>query len=208
MSRFDEPQAPSIASLGLATLAALAVAGVVLVVAILPAEYGIDPTGIGEALGLVVLNEPGAPSAADVRPDGLTGEAAPYREDRISFELEPGGSVEYKYRLEPGQSMVYAWSATGAVRTEMHSEADGAPEGTAEFFEIVESSESGQGAYTAPFPGIHGWYWLNLGESEPVTVTLTSSGFYDHAMEFSAEGTRRMYRPDAITVVPAPAREE
>lgn len=208
MSRFGEPEAPSIRSLGLATLVALVVAGVVLLVAVLPAEYGIDPTGIGETLGLVILNEPGAPTAADVRPDGLTAEATPYREDRISFELEPSGSVEYKYRLEPGQSMVYAWSATGAVRTEMHSEADGAPEGTAEFFEIIESSGSGQGAYTAPFPGIHGWYWLNLNESEPVTVTLNSSGFYDHAMEFSAEGTRRMYRPDTIAVVPAPAREE
>jgi len=208
MSRLDQPKAPSIASLGLATVVALIVAGVVLVVAVLPAEYGIDPTGIGETLGLVVLNAPGAPTAADVRPDGLTAEAAPYREDRISFELEPGGAVEYKYRLEPGQSMVYAWSASGRVRTEMHSEADGAPEGTAEFFEIVESSDSGQGAYTAPFPGIHGWYWLNLSDSAPVTVTLTSSGFYDHAMEFFGEGNRRMYRPETIAVLPLPSSEE
>ena len=35
---------------------ALAVAAVVLLVAVLPAEYGIDPTGIGRALGLTELN--------------------------------------------------------------------------------------------------------------------------------------------------------
>lgn len=204
MSRFDEPQAPSIASLALATLAALVVAGVVLIVAVLPAEYGIDPLGIGEAIGLVVLSEPGVPAAGDVRPDGLTAESSLYKEDRISFELEPGGAVEYKYRLEPVQSVVYAWSATGPVRTEMHAEADGRPEGTAEFFEIVDSSDSGQGVYTAPFPGIHGWYWLNLSEEDPITVTLVSSGFYEYAMEFFGDNNRRRYQP-APVVVDSPA---
>jgi hypothetical protein len=184
-----------------ATAVALVVAAVVLVVAILPAEYGIDPLGIGEALGLVVLSDPASATAGDVRSDGLTAEESPYRADTITFDLEPGGFVEYKYRLEPGQTMIYAWEASGPVRTEMHSEADDAPAGTAEFFEITESSNTAQGSYTAPFPGIHGWYWLNLNEDEGVSVTISSTGFYSYSMEFRPD-SRRRYEPDEITVVP------
>ena len=53
------PAAPrSRRSLLLATLAALVVALLVLVLFILPAEYGIDPTGVGRAIGLTVLDDP------------------------------------------------------------------------------------------------------------------------------------------------------
>lgn len=40
-----------------ATLAASVVAAIVLVIAILPAEYNIDPTGIGQSLGLTQLSQ-------------------------------------------------------------------------------------------------------------------------------------------------------
>jgi hypothetical protein len=40
-----------------ATFAASAVAAIVLVIAILPAEYNIDPTGIGQSLGLTQLSQ-------------------------------------------------------------------------------------------------------------------------------------------------------
>ena len=39
-----------------ATALALAVAGAILLTTVLPAEYGIDPTGIGKALGLTALH--------------------------------------------------------------------------------------------------------------------------------------------------------
>ena len=109
-------QAPSITKLARATVVALIVAAVVLGVVILPAEYGLDPLGIGEALGLVVLSDPAAPLASDVRADGLVAEDSPYRADTITFDLPPSGFVEYKYRLEAGQSMVYAWETSGPVQ--------------------------------------------------------------------------------------------
>ena len=56
----DVPEPPSKAKLAWATLAALVVAGVVLVSAVLPAEYDIDPLGIGEALGCASLRTPWA----------------------------------------------------------------------------------------------------------------------------------------------------
>ena len=51
-------QAPSGQRVGRSVVIALVVAAIVLVVAVLPAEYGIDPTGIGRALGLLELNAP------------------------------------------------------------------------------------------------------------------------------------------------------
>ncbi|MDH3207575.1 MAG: hypothetical protein OEO79_13320 [Gemmatimonadota bacterium] len=167
----------------MATLIALAVAGIVLVAVVLPAEYDIDPLGTGEMLGLVVLSGGGAEPAIPVRADGLIDQPAGYRLDTRSFDLEPGEFVEFKYRLEAGQAMVYSWAASYWVRSEMHSEADGAPEGTAEFFEVVERALRRNGSYVAPFPGIHGWYWLNETD-RPVTVTLHASGFFEVAAEF------------------------
>jgi len=48
---------PSVGKLIRATLFALILAAVVLVVAVLPAEYGIDPLGTGKLLGLTQLAE-------------------------------------------------------------------------------------------------------------------------------------------------------
>jgi hypothetical protein len=176
------PDPPSKAKLAWATLAALLVAGVILVATVLPAEYDIDPLGIGEVLGLRVLSAPGS-SPIPVRSDGLSAYRSSYRTDLRTFELEPGGFVEYKYRLEAGRAMVYSWTATSWVRSEMHSEADTSPIGTAEFFEVAEETLARHGSYVAPFPGIHGWYWLNETDG-PVTVTLHASGFFSTSTEF------------------------
>jgi hypothetical protein len=176
------PPAPSRSKLLLATLGALVLAGVILVTVVLPAEYDIDPLGTGRALGLVVLARPGA-TPIPVREDGLVPLRSSYRTDTKSFDLGPGEFVEYKYRIEAGRAMLYSWTATSWVRSEMHSEADGAPAGTAEFFEVAERTLFRHGSYVAPFPGIHGWYWLNEGD-DSVTVTLHAAGFFDYAVEF------------------------
>ena len=180
------PPAPSKTKLAIAMLVALVMAGIVLVTVVLPAEYNIDPLGTGEALGLIGLSGGGAASAIPVRADGLIDQSDGYRVDQRSFELEPGGFVEFKYRLEAGQAMVYSWTASYWVRSEMHSEADGAPAGTAEFFEVVERGLYRNGSYVAPFPGIHGWYWLNETD-RPVTVALNAAGFFAMATEFQED---------------------
>lgn len=175
------PDPPSKAKLAWATLAALGVAGVVLVSAILPAEYDIDPLGIGEVLGLRVLSNPGDGTIA-VRPDGITAHGSSYRTDHRTFEIAPGSFVEYKYRLEEGRSMVYSWSASYWVRSEMHSEADGSE--IVPTFEVEERTLARHGSYVAPFPGIHGWYWLNEND-DTVTVTLDASGFFSTSVELA-----------------------
>jgi hypothetical protein len=176
------PPAPTKTKLVSATLAALLLAGITLVTIVLPAEYDIDPLGTGQALGLVVLSRPGG-TAIPVREDGLVALRSSYRTDRKTFALGPGEFVEYKYRIEAGRAMVYSWTASDWVRSEMHSEPDGAPPGTAEFFEVAERTLFRHGSYVAPFPGIHGWYWLNEGD-DSLTVTLDAAGFFDFAVEF------------------------
>jgi hypothetical protein len=165
---------PSVRKILLATAGAAVVAAVILMTAVLPAEYGIDPLGTGRLLGLTDLA--GGSSGAITRQD------AAYKTNTASFELGPYEFVEFKYRLEQGASMVYSWTATGPVIYDFHSEPDGAPPGYAESFDKAQMPEA-HGTYTAPFSGIHGWFWENPG-TKLVTITLTTAGFYTTAQEF------------------------
>ena len=162
----------------LATGAAVLVAAIVLVVAVLPAEFGIDPLGIGRLLGLTALaDDTGA----------IHKETGEYRTDSTTFELGSYSATEYKYTLPEGGSMVFSWKATKPVIYDFHSEPEGGPEGYAESFDKGTSAEH-HGTYTAPFAGIHGWYWENPGSGE-VTITLNTSGFYTAAQEIGSGGS-------------------
>ena len=169
---------------------ALLVAGLLLVTVVLPAEFAVDPLGVGAKLGLMDLGvvgkqvealntstAPGTSPAALVVP-----QEKPFNHETVTFELKPGGSIEYKYRLDKGEALLYSWSAPAPVNFEFHAEPDGAPRGYAQTYEKSTAAAS-SGTLTAPFPGIHGWYGENPTD-RPVTVTLTSSGFYNLAHEF------------------------
>jgi hypothetical protein len=170
-----------------ATLLAIGVAAVLLVVAILPAEYGIDPLGTGRALGLTALSGTGAGAAPAAAPAaaGAAGAAAgpvTLKHDTFEVELRPFEGVEYKYRLEEGASLVYAWSATTTVKFDFHGEPDGAPARYAESYRKGEAGDA-RGAFTAARPGIHGWFWENPGATR-VKVTLSTAGFYSASTEY------------------------
>lgn len=169
--------------IAVASLAALAIAALVLVTAVLPAEFGVDPLGTGKALGLLALydadanplkrSEP-APTVAAVRP-------REYRVDSRALPLGPGQSFEFKYRLDKGSGMVYAWSSNARLKYEFHGE----PSDRALQVQSYEKSEGdyASGTLTASFAGIHGWYWENIGNA-PATITITSAGFFTTAEEF------------------------
>ena len=53
----SESDLPTSSQLLKSTLFAFIVAGILLLTVILPAEYGVDPTGIGELLGLKKTNQ-------------------------------------------------------------------------------------------------------------------------------------------------------
>ena len=116
-------------------------------------------------------------------PGAISPQAGPFKQDSVEFTLAPGEGMEYKYRLEKGAAFVYSWTSTGPVHFEMHSVPDGAPSSFAETFEKLDDRTGGHGSYTAPFPGIHGWYWQNRTD-RPVTLTFRGVGFFSESQEF------------------------
>jgi hypothetical protein len=116
-------------------------------------------------------------------PGALVAQPGSYKQDAVEFTLAAGEGMEYKYRLEKGAGMLYSWTSTGPVHYEMHSVPDGAPKTFAETFDKQDDRSGGHGTYTAPFPGIHGWYFANK-TGQPVTIKLTTSGFYSESQEF------------------------
>lgn len=170
----------------------LVIASALLVTAILPAEYGIDPLGIGRALGLTKLRQqpteivpasPGAaPPAAGPGASGGTQTARQspaYRSDTREINLAPGKGLEIKTRLDKGMTLIYSWKTRDGSKVlhDFHGEPLGAKNDTFEsFVKDAEASES-RAYLVAPFDGTHGWYWKNK-TSKPVTIELQVSGFY------------------------------
>ena len=165
--------------LGASVIAAV-LAAIVLLVAVLPAEFGIDPLGTGRALGLLDL--------ADVSDSPYEKIEQVHKVDRTEFILEPFQSVEYKYQLREDSTMIFSWVATGELEFDMHADPDGmeGEEGVESFDK--GSALSGAGIYHAPFTGIHGWFWENR-SFEQVHVQLDSAGFYDSSIVFRDGGS-------------------
>lgn len=116
-------------------------------------------------------------------PDAIRPQDSPYKQESVEFTLAPGEGMEYKYRLGKGRAFLYSWVTSHPVHFEMHSVPDGAPSTFAETFEKLDDRPEAHGSYTAPFDGIHGWYWQNRTD-QPVTLKMTTAGFYSHAQEF------------------------
>lgn len=192
------PQVPSMRTLARASAIALAVALLLLMTVVLPAEYGIDPLGTGRAMGLVALTEAPADEPAAAPPagaalvpavEGAVGYyPAEYKFDAREIVLQPYDFIEYKYRLEKGATMLFSWSASSDVVHDFHGEPDGAAKDYSESFD-KRSRRRGDGSFTAPFSGIHGWFWENQG-NEPVTVKLVTAGFYSSAVEIQSNRAR------------------
>ncbi len=181
----------SASALTKASLGALAVAGAVLVLFVLPAEAGIDPTGVGSALGIAgmgtgtgeVETSDETPASAPVAAAGLapTRESieakSAWRMDEETIVLEPHSGIEVKAHMLKGDGYAFEWQATGPVKVDMHGEPPNAAEDEFTSYWIDKETTSQKGTFVAPIEGSHGWYWRNKGDT-PVTVTLKVSGFY------------------------------
>ena len=195
---------PSQKSLIIATAFAALLATVILISAVLPAEYGIDPTGLGKMMGLTALSvqtkatsQPIAitcpvlpPQAAEVSSqhqkqatNQATGSKATQKQpqaqwqDSVKIRVPAGKGLEYKFHLLKGAALEYSWATDGA---KLYFDFHGEPQGdkTGYFKSFKESTDNqASGALTAPFEGPHGWYWENKTRS-PVTILLNTKGSY------------------------------
>lgn len=157
---------------------------------VLPAEYGLDPTGFGRATGLTKIAAEDAQVVAAVVADGGTAARSymgTFRTDTIDIPLPVGdaGELEYKVQVKAGGTFLYSWEAEGAENPEwfyydFHGESWPRAEGEKAKVATYEQKTgvTAAGSLIAPFEGVHGWYLQNQGRT-PVVVHLKISGFYE-----------------------------
>lgn len=176
----------------LMTGAALVVGFVIVFGAIVPAEFGQDPTGLGKLGGLSRLWAP-AEKKLDLKSGSVARthdyESGP-RTDTIEIPLtgflggHEGSELEYKVRMKKDAALIYEWSVTPALPTgDFHYDFHGHTTPPAGQEMTVASykqayGQKQQGSLLAPFDGIQGWQFSNYGD-KPVVVHIKLTGFYD-----------------------------
>jgi len=193
---------PSTGKLLRSTALAALIAGVLLVTIVLPAEYGIDPTGIGGALGLTPMgqiktalsaeavgeqktpvpasaNASISPAAPAAMPD-VTGTPEPVagRQDTVIVTLNPGQAAEVKLTMRENSRVRYEWMAAGGpVNYDTHGDPYDAPKNFYHGYGKGRNETQDKGELIAAFDGKHGWFWRNRSGAD-VTVTLKVDGDY------------------------------
>lgn len=195
---------PSSAQLLKSTIIAAVSAVAILVTVVLPAEYGVDPTGVGRAIGLAEMGEIKVELAEEAEADRLLDSAtedqsslldsflglfvsAAYAQDaqnwqdEITFTLAPGDTAEWKLIMTEGQTAEFRMIVDGGrVNFDLH----GHGSGQSVTYEKGRGSTGTEGAILADFDGEHGWFWRNRDKSD-VTVTVQVRGEYSAVKDAS-----------------------
>ncbi len=186
---------------------ALLIGTVVLLTAVLPAEYGLDPLGTGELFGFSKLyqgNDKGEttdtnsslnfkkikmaklgspqsvlkPSEANNPPPEVQYRQ---REDTIEVVVPAEKGIEYKFKSLKYGSTKYEWATNkGIVYIDFHGEIKQENPPKNVFYEsyTLAYSNNMAGTLTAPFEGKHGWYFRNETD-EDIIVTIRLNGQYE-----------------------------
>lgn len=191
---------PSSKKLIKSTAIAAVSAVVVLVTCVMPAEYAIDPTGMGKVLGLTKMGEikqslaeesengintaQAVNSVEQISVETSTQTAADnaqmimpaINKESISIELKPGQATEVKLTMPQSASVNFDWKAVGGgLNYDTHGDPVNAPKGFYHGYGKGKNETTQQGVLKAAFDGKHGWFWRNRTEN-PVTVTLLVEG--------------------------------
>ena len=191
---------PSSKKLIKSTAIAAVSAVIVLVTCVMPAEYAIDPTGMGKVLGLTKMGEikqslteesenginaaQAVNSVEQISVETSTQTAADnaqmimpaINKESISIELKPGQATEVKLTMPQSASVNFDWKAVGGgLNYDTHGDPVNAPKGFYHGYGKGKNETTQQGVLKAAFDGKHGWFWRNRTEN-PVTVTLLVEG--------------------------------
>ncbi len=186
-----ENDLPTSSQLLRSTIIALFVAGALLVCIVIPAEYGTDPTGVGELLGLKKMGEIKANLEKESQNENQkfdeyvsTNEEMRKRfqntkvnKDVMEFVIAPDDAIEVKLEMEKGSSVKYKWDTnSGGLNYNLHGDGyKGSQKSTT--YKRGRMTTSDNGEFKAEFDGYHGWFWRNR-NSEIVTVILETDGEY------------------------------
>ena len=169
------------------------IAGALIVLgAIIPAEFNTDPLGLGKLSGIARL---WAPEEIEVDTNSASGPLAreseiPPRTDVIEIPLTDflggakGSELEYKVAMKQGAQLIYEWEAIGATKAEdiaydFHGHTTPEPGKPMEVATYKQARGLKQtGSLTAPFDGIQGWQFSNFAEG-PVVIRVKLTGFYE-----------------------------
>ncbi|MCK5830498.1 MAG: hypothetical protein KAH20_09370 [Methylococcales bacterium] len=175
---------PSVKSLILACIISIILATIILFVAVLPAEYNIDPTGLGSKLGLTVLSQaegemikPSVFSCSD-NASSTDKKLGTEWKDTVIITLPPKKGLEYKFSITKDETFEFEWST--ADKTKLYFDFHGEPKGdkTGFFKSFKENTDNQSGGFlVAPFTGAHGWYWENK-TNQTVIIILKTRGNY------------------------------
>jgi hypothetical protein len=206
-----EAAPPSKKRLAMTCLIAIAGAALALVLFVLPAEYGIDATGAGRALGLTAIRAPAKTlQIADVvggnekyrevevpefgepvplpNPAVSQDEPEPPKTMTVEVAIPAGKETEVKMVMRAAKMIAYTWHTDrGGIYTDFHGHD---PEAGNDYFVRYKEQQEGEGnngSLAAPFAGEHGWYWLNYNDF-PVKVTLTITGYFEDIVDYGIFG--------------------
>ena len=198
---------PSSRTLLRSTLIAAGVALVLLVTVVMPAEYGVDPTGMGQLLGLKEMGEIKVALAREAATaDSLEEEAASAAATPVSTSPAttpadaPAGSpegagssdisgnshvTEIVLRPNEGKEVKLLMRKDARVTYSWSTDRGvvnydthaDAPGIDYHGYAKGTAKPSDEGVLVAAFDGMHGWFWRNRG-TEVVTVTLRTEGDY------------------------------
>ena len=187
----SENDLPTSSQLLRSTLIAFFVAAALLVCIVVPAEYGTDPTGVGEFLGLKKMGEIKASLEKEALNENQkfdkyisTNEEIRQRfetskgyKDVKEFVIAPDDAIEIKLEMEKGSIAKYRWNTkSGGLNYNLHGDGyKGSQKSTTYKKGRMTSSDNGE--FKAEFDGYHGWFWRNR-NSEVVTVILETDGEY------------------------------
>ncbi len=182
---------PSTKKLFNSTLLAIVVATIILVTTVLPAEYGIDPTGIGKILGLKRMGDIKVSLSQEAVADKIksstksgTLQETKYspsnfisQKGEITISLLPNKGRELKVTMLKDELINYNWHTDGEeVYFAAHTDS-GEPH---DYSEGTKSNDSG--ALKAFCDGRHGWWFKNRTSNE-LTITLQIDGKYSDFRE-------------------------
>jgi hypothetical protein len=188
----SEKDLPTSMQLLKATVVAIAVAFILIVVVVLPAEYGSDPTGMGKILGLKEMGEikmslldeshkessqQNTTSSIEIDHTEEVMVNNTINKDVVEITIEPGQAIEIKLEMRSGSLVQYEWKTIkGGLNYNLHG--DGY-KGSQQFISYKKGRmvPSDSGELKAEFDGYHGWFWRNR-EKFSVTVSLQTSGDY------------------------------
>ncbi|MBT5759214.1 MAG: transmembrane anchor protein, partial [Candidatus Marinimicrobia bacterium] len=154
---------------------------------ILPAEYGVDPTGVGHALGLKKMGEikksleKEALTEPEILKDNLTknqkvkSEIFEEKQDIMEVEIASGEAIEIKLEMKKGTVVKYQWTTiNGGLNFDLHGDGYKGTHKSATY-KKGKMVASDKGELVAEFDGYHGWFWRNRNDAT-VKVLLEVTG--------------------------------